>query len=87
MNKTSAVSFVYVFFVACFVFLILFLKTDERTSKQNRDFVAVTTMSDSAFYTKVYGIRFYSLVTFEDIVDDPVLPPHTLGDFVYKVHK
>ncbi len=86
MSKTAGVLRLYGALVAVFCALVVFLslRTDS-VSKQEKEFVRFSTFSDPAFYSNVLGVRFHSLVTPQELYDDPVLPLHNKSDFVYRV--
>ena len=86
MNRTKVILGLYGSILGLFLILMLFLslKSDPYL-KQERKFISLTTISDPALYSDVYGIRFYSLVLPEELYDDPILPLHSKSGFIYKV--
>lgn len=70
-----------------FTLSILFGTSTPKNHENLRRFGKVSTMSDAAFYSDLYAIRFYSLSKTHDFWDDPFLPPRIDVDFVYRMKR
>ncbi len=82
MSKTTkAFLFLYGVLLVTLLAEMLFLYMQN----EKKDAGALSFFSDPALYTKERGMRFYSLESASAFFDDPVLPPHSKSDFVYRI--
>lgn len=85
MSKTRILITVYLLLLGAFLALpALLLNQNNDSLAQEKRFVHLLTLSDAALYGSIYGVRFYSLVNYEELVDDPVLPLFSKSEFVYR---
>ena len=70
-----------------FAFTLLFFAKFPKDYKDLQTFVQLSGMSDTAFYSDMRAVRFYSLSKAEDLWNDPFLPPRSGTDFVYRMQK
>jgi len=77
----------YTLCVAVFSVLLLYFSMAPKNYESLKYFSKVSQMSDAAFYTDVYAVRFYSVSKAQDLWDDPFLPPRNGVDFIYRMKR